>query len=628
MTNTPKPPTPPKPPTSPATQAANRHNLRAFPLPKLSQQALILLAIPLLFQLAFVTILSLQMNQAEEEAWQEMRSKNIITEASELMRLCQNAGLGLYKSAIGSDQKFTTTYAHTADQMRRELYLLRVLVGSSPDQQAVVARTEDAIRQVWQLALSFEERADRGEDVGHGAMLSQFRTRMMKVTRNLFGVVQQLNELAAKSSQDPMKAAQSRLRVQYILLGGLGVDLLLAGALALLFNRLTNYRLSTLLDNTKRLATGETLIPELTGKDEIAELDHRFHEMAVALTEAQRKERAVIQNAVDVICSLDTELRFSRLNPAAEEMFGKKTSELVGTNIIEHIFKDDIKTSSDAVAEARTASSIKGFESRIVRADGTMADALWSVHWSESEQTYFCVLHDITTRKEVERMRQEFVQMISHDLRTPLMSVQTDLSLLEAGVVDPVSEKVQRRLAGADKNVTYVIELINSLLDIERLNAGQLELEFSEFPLEQLLGRAADTVKPLADRGRVKVELICESMRIKADERRLLQVLINLLSNAIKFSPKESVVSLSARSDGKVYTISVADQGRGIPEQFISKIFDRFRQVEQADATVKGGTGLGLAICKAIVEQHGGTMSVSSEMGKGSCFWFTIPKSV
>ncbi len=604
-----------------------RRHLRSFPLPKLSQQAFILLAIPLLFQLVFVAVLSFQMNQAEEEAWQELRSKNIITEASELMRLCQNAGLGLYKSAIGSDQKFSTTYANTADQMRREIYLLRVLVGNSIEQREVVERTEDAIRQVWQLALSFEERAARGEDVGHGVMLSQFRTRMMKVSRNLFNVVQQLNELAAKSSQDPLKAAQSRLRVQYILLGGLAVDVVLAGALALLFNRLTNYRLATLLDNTKRLATGEILIPELTGKDEIAELDHRFHEMAVALTEAQRKERAVTENAVDVICSLDAELRFARLNPAAAEMFGLPPTAMVGSNLIEHIFKDDIKASSDALLEARTAGSVKTFENRIQRADGGMADALWSVQWSVPEQMYFCVVHDITTRKEVERMKQEFVQMISHDLRTPLMSVQTDLSLLEAGVIDPVSEKIQKRLAGADKNVSYVIELINSLLDIERLNAGQLELEFSEFPLEQLLARTIDTVKPLADRGKVRLELTCEPLRIKADERRLLQVLINLISNAIKFSPKESTVSLSATFDTSVCTISVSDQGRGIPEQFIDKIFDRFRQVEHSDATVKGGTGLGLAICKAIVEQHGGTMAVRSEVGKGSCFWFTIPRT-
>jgi PAS domain S-box-containing protein len=596
-------------------------------LPRLSHQALILLAIPLLFQIVFVTVLSIQINQAEEEAWQELRMKNIITEASELMRLCQNAGLGLYKSWLGSDMKFSDMYAANAEQMRKEIYLLRVLVGDNAEQREVVDKTEDALKEVWQLALSFEARSERGEDVGHGVMLSQFRTRMLRVTKNLFNVVARLNDLAAKSRQDPLKSAQSRLRVQYLLLGGLAIDVVMAAALALVFNRLMNSRLSTLVDNTRRLAAGESLIPALVGRDELAELDGRFHEMAAALLESQRKERAVVQNAVDVICSLDADLRFSRVNPAATEMFGRQTDALIGTHVAEHIFADDVKLCRDSLTDARTTGSIKLFEGRMLRADGAIADALWSVQWSAGEQSYFCVLHDVTARKEVERMKQEFVQMISHDLRTPLMSVQTDLNLLEAGVVDPVSEKIQKRLAGADKNVSYVIELINSLLDIERLNAGELQLELSEFVVDDVLIRAVDTVKPLAERGKVKVRFTRsqETLRVCADERRVLQVSINLLSNAVKFSPPESTITVSIAPEGEFCKVAVADQGRGIPKEALDKIFDRFRQVEQADASVKGGSGLGLAICKAIVNEHGGELTVRSEVGRGSTFEFSLP---
>ncbi|HEY9755781.1 MAG TPA: ATP-binding protein [Oculatellaceae cyanobacterium] len=601
--------------------------LPASLLPKLSHQALILLAIPLLFQVIFVTVLSIQINQAEEEAWQELRAKNIITEASELMRLCQNAGLGLYKSWLGTDMKFSDQYASNANQMRKEIYLLRVLVGTNAEQRQVVDKTEDALKQVWQLALSFEARSERGEDVSHGVMLSQFRARMLRVTKNLFNVVSQLNDLAAKSRQDPLKSAQSRLRVQYLLLGGLAVDILMAAALALVFNRLTNSRLATLLDNTRRLASGESLIPALAGRDELAELDGRFHEMAAALLEAQRKERAVVQNAVDVICSLDSELRFSRVNPAAVEMFGRQTDDLIGTHVAEHILSEDIKPCQDALTDARTTGSVKTFEGRILRAGGSVADALWSVQWSANEQSYFCVLHDVTARKEVERMKEEFIQMISHDLRTPLMSVQTDLNLLEAGVVDPVTEKIQKRLAGADKNVSYVIELINSLLDIERLNAGELQLELSDFPINDVLVRAVDTVKPLAERGKVRVEfaLSDSTLRVRADERRVLQVSINLLSNAVKFSPKDSTITVSVTRADKFCKVAVTDQGRGIPKEALDKIFDRFRQVEQSDASIKGGSGLGLAICKAIVNEHGGELTVRSEVGKGSTFEFTVP---
>lgn len=233
--------------------------------------------------------------------------------------------------------------------------------------------------------------------------------------------------------------------------------------------------------------------------------------------------------------------------------------------------------------------------------------------------------HMALTLKQVDEMKQQFVAMVSHDLKSPLTSVSGFLSLLSQGLYGTLTEQGEKRVQLAERNVSRLIAMINDLLDIEKLESGQLELTMEIIPLEPVVERSVEAVRVFAEQNKVNLVVEPIDCNVYADGDRLIQVLVNLISNAVKFSPADSAVTISARPAEEKVELRIADQGCGIPAEYRQVIFERFRQVRKTDSTKKGGTGLGLAICKAIVEQHGGAIGVESEEGKGSTFWFTLP---
>ncbi len=222
-------------------------------------------------------------------------------------------------------------------------------------------------------------------------------------------------------------------------------------------------------------------------------------------------------------------------------------------------------------------------------------------------------------------MKQEVVAMITHDLRTPLSTIRNFLEMLDADMYGDLSEKGKKMLTLADRNSARMLSLINDLLDVEKIKAGMMELNIEDTDLAYALEQCAQSVGSLADANNIKIDIVTEPILVKADEDRLARVITNLLSNAIKFSPAGSTITLSAKRTSQFAEVSIKDQGRGIPEEMLDTIFERFTQVMDTDSRAKGGSGLGLAICKALVEMHGGTLSVVSPYGQGTTFTFTLP---
>jgi signal transduction histidine kinase len=236
------------------------------------------------------------------------------------------------------------------------------------------------------------------------------------------------------------------------------------------------------------------------------------------------------------------------------------------------------------------------------------------------------VFHQMADKlKEVERMKKEFVAMVSHDLRTPLTSIQALLTLLETGVLVELPDKARNRIEGGQSEITRLISLVNELLDIERMEGGKLDLEFNLAPLSKIIARSVQSVNSLSESRRIGISYPETDEQLYVDEDRIVQVIVNILSNAIKFSPDDSRISITMSGDKDKVLIKITDQGRGIPLEHRASIFNRFQQVELGDN--RRGTGLGLAICKTIIEQHGGTIGVESAMGRGSTFWFTLPRN-
>jgi CheY-like chemotaxis protein len=235
------------------------------------------------------------------------------------------------------------------------------------------------------------------------------------------------------------------------------------------------------------------------------------------------------------------------------------------------------------------------------------------------------IFRDVTARLEIERMKDEFVSTVSHELRTPLTSIRGALGLLTSGILSADPAKAQRMLDIAVGNTDRLIRLINDILDIERIESGRVKVEKRSCNAAGLMAQAEDSVRELANKAGVKLELLPTSGNVLADSDRIVQTLTNLLGNAIKFSLPGKVVTLSAQRGDDEMLFEVKDQGRGIPADKLGVIFERFQQVDASDEREKGGTGLGLAICRSIVDQHGGRIWAESQLGQGSSFYFTLP---
>lgn len=237
----------------------------------------------------------------------------------------------------------------------------------------------------------------------------------------------------------------------------------------------------------------------------------------------------------------------------------------------------------------------------------------------------FAIVRDISERRAVEKLKDEFVSIISHEMRTPLTSIRGSLGLLASGKLGDLPPKAERLLTIAANNAERLARLINDVLDLERMEAGTSGLVYSRVDLGELLDHAVEVVRSLADRAQVQLEVSAVAGQVRVDVDRVVQLLTNLLSNAIKFSPPGGAIRLVAELQGDECRIEVTDQGRGIPGEKLESIFGRFQQVDASDSRQKGGTGLGLTICRSIAQQHGGRIWAESVQGQGSTFIVALP---
>jgi signal transduction histidine kinase len=229
--------------------------------------------------------------------------------------------------------------------------------------------------------------------------------------------------------------------------------------------------------------------------------------------------------------------------------------------------------------------------------------------------------------RAAEQTKREFVQMISHDLRTPLTAILGTFELLASGAYGKLTERGERRVKDAERESERLISLINELLDIDKLESGNMQLILDECEIQNIFRRATEAVAVIAEKRKIKLEVTTENPSVSADEDRVVQIMINLLGNAVKYSPENETIKIDVIDEKNFIRVDVIDHGPGIPKKDKRLIFERFKQIEGEEYKRSGSSGLGLAICKALVESHGGTIGVDSEVGQGSRFWFTLRKT-
>ena len=407
---------------------------------------------------------------------------------------------------------------------------------------------------------------------------------------------------------------------------GIGVTVLLG----YLYSVSIRKPLRHLGENGKRLSARQPLLPELKGKDEFANLDHLLHLNSTEVELALARERAVIANAADLICVLDENGDFQSINPFVERMLGFLPEELLGSPMNTIASPEQSLLADEFIRNSKTGSE-QLFELRLKKRNGDFVETRWSCIWSDEEKKLFCVVQDVTEEKAIEQLKQDFADMISHDLRSPLMAMGNSLTLIDAGVKGEISPEARASVQVSAKNVEKLIALVNDLLDFQKLKAGKMQLNLEISSLPEIVREASDLLAESAAAKSVRIALPDGDLQMECDRNKILQTVVNLLSNAIKFSEEGSEVTVLITRSDSVVRLSVRDTGPGVPASYRTKIFEPFEQAPSARA--KEGTGLGLAICKLIAEAHGGSICVEDSQAadgsaeRGSVFVVELPVS-
>jgi PAS domain S-box-containing protein len=351
------------------------------------------------------------------------------------------------------------------------------------------------------------------------------------------------------------------------------------------------------------------------------------------LRDSEATIRAILETAADSIITVSENGMIETANNACEQMFGLRCGEISGKHVCLLIkIVDGEVCSPDSWTALRDRGSPS---SRALRVEGTgncLKRGPFPVEISLSHvdlkgrKLITAIIRDSSERKNSETRVSEFYSIVSHELRTPLTSIRGSLGLIEGGLTGPVTSETGELVAIARESCDRLIRLINDILDLKKLESGKFEFHKMELDPVALLDAALSGTAPLAEERGVRLEIGWSTRQaIKADPDWLGQVLINLISNAVKFSASGGVVELSATSVPGGVRFAVRDQGCGIPQAEQHKLFNKFQQIDSSDDRRQEGTGLGLSICKAIVEQHGGSIGVDSGEDRGSIFWFVIP---
>jgi len=375
---------------------------------------------------------------------------------------------------------------------------------------------------------------------------------------------------------------------------------------------------------------------------------------AGARTKAEARLRELLDAAPDAILEVDREGRILLLNRATEKLFGYRREDLLGTpieNLLPESFRDRHVGHRDVYASNASMRPMgQGLTLAARRRDGSefpVEIGLSPIRTGDGFSV-LAIVRDVTERKafeeqirranqelearnsEVERanhLKSEFLASMSHELRTPLHTIIGFTELLEEELQGPLNEAQKRFVGHVHRDSVHLLELINDILDLSKIEANRMELRIESFDAREVVGEALQGITPAALAKDISIEdRIGRPVFILADRLRFREIITNLLSNAVKFTPKGGSVWIElAPAAPDLTAISVSDTGIGIAPADQQAIFDRFRQVGSSTSGVREGTGLGLAIVKRLVEMHGGTIAVESAPGRGSVFTFTVP---
>lgn len=596
------------------------------------QKGILLVSIPLFFELVVLAVLGLLLSQSELEATQETHSKAVIESTAAISRSLTDAVTTVALYWMSRDQKQRERYETLIAVVPEAVNKLRALCRHNPEQLKTISGIDKSSRHTIDLLNALKDSIEGGGSQLGAMSMSEIRAEARHCMKSL------TNDLTAFEAEERKRGLINPERQQYFryviklcVYAGVVFNIIVAVFVAVVFGGGIVRRLQRVTENSQRLSKHEPLMPLLGGRDELSQLDTAFHEMAAALTKAYQtlavsedRLRLIIESVPVALLIVNGEGRIESCNPGAERLWGASVVE----RNIKDVIGSDAASPLLAAPDALLTLAVPALEQplKLRKNDGSTVFAeLKSARFDSTEgQRLLLMVLDVTERHNIAEMRKQFVAMVSHDLRSPLTALQVLLQSLIQGTYGAQENKALERMRVGYKNVGTLVDLINDLLDLEKADAGLMELSLANVDLLATIQNSIDSVESLADGKNIAIEVDASPIiSLVADQRRLERVLVNLLSNAIKFSPGGTTVKIVVNGLAKNgVEVHVVDQGPGIAPEKQELVFERYRQLGEGQSV---GTGLGLANCKSIVEAHNGQIGVTSVPGAGCDFWFRLP---
>lgn len=487
---------------------------------KLSQQAFVLIGVPIAFELLFIFVLCYLLNNAELETRRASHAKDVIAGSEEIISSMVRGSMALFLYRTTSSKEASSSYENIVGTVPAQFAALDELVKNDAKQSLALKHLETLADRELQLARAYKESLDTHDKFAYYMSMPLALTEIQGTMTKLTTALREFESVDVESNKDALaREANTRKIVRAWVGFGVLVNVAIAISLAIYFSKGTTVRLATIIDNIERFAAKTRMRPQLSGNDELSHVDQVLHEMADAVEAAQQKER------------------------------------------------------------------------------------------------------------DLDQMKQQFLATITHELHSPLTSLQAMLLMMREGKFGEVPEKVKLRASEAEMSVHRLIVLIRELLDSAKIEAGKLDVQLTNIDLKNAIDQATEAVRDYADQKHVVIETQnLQPVFISGDHDRLVQVFINLLSNAINASQPQSLVRTTVGSTrGKEVRVSVSDTGSGIPKEQQPLIFEKYTHLQQGSQKNIRSTGLGLSICKYIIEAHHGRIEFQSQEGSGTTFWITLP---
>lgn len=575
---------------------------------------------PVVFQLLFIAALNIPMQRFSDELESMRLGKKILFAIQEneidLSKMIWALMVGgpqqsvryilAYHEKIHSQQKFSLTN-QTNDPELIEL---------AKEGRRIWAQSED----MWYSDPNSDPEAGMGW-IGMKSSLKGFK--LLKDQRVLMNKVLAVER--RKVAQQPEEIAALRNTLVLFLWLGFCISCLISVALMMFFLRDIVNRLSVITQKAQLLTFGKPVRAESTEADEISELEKTIATTSLKLAEIRHRQAVILDNSADVICSLDAKLKFAAVGEAASKIWGQSPDQLLGKSVLTLLTPNTVDSTSSALERIAGSTGEGQVENVIKCADGSLKNSVWIVLWSPEKRAYFCVVHDVTDLRNVEKLKQHFISVASHDLRAPLTSVTLNVSILTESMKEELPQGIMKELNRVQTSAQRLTDLVNELLELDKLEAGMLSVELKRVLASDACEAAKDLLFGLARQAGVSIVMPKDDAFVLAEEKRLVQMISNLLSNAIKFSPSGGKIEISIRKEVPFAVISIKDVGCGMTSQECASIFEKFSQARSAKTTAAKGTGLGLAVVKALAEAHGGRVEVVSAVGQGSTFSLFIP---